>query len=86
MEKMLVGDISRPKGELCSNDGMSLLNGRKHCGERRKCWLPVYSPFSSLFSKAVLFIVIIAVALLFCKGLTLYHTILTFNDPEKESF
>ena len=25
--------------------------GRKHCGKRRKCWLPAFSPFSTMFSK-----------------------------------
>ena len=23
---------------------------RKHCGERTKCWLPAFSPFSAIFS------------------------------------
>ena len=25
---------------------------RKHCGKRRKCWLPAFSPFPTLFSNA----------------------------------
>ena len=25
--------------------------GRKHCGKRRKCWLPAFSPFLTMFSK-----------------------------------
>ena len=25
----------------------------KHCGKRRKCWLPAFSPFPTMFSKAV---------------------------------
>ena len=25
--------------------------GQKHCGKRRKCWLPAFSPFSTMFSK-----------------------------------
>ena len=25
--------------------------GRKNCGKRRKCWLPAFSPFLSMFSK-----------------------------------
>ena len=25
--------------------------GRKHCGKRRKCWLPAFSPFPTMFSK-----------------------------------
>ena len=27
----------------------------KHCGKRRKCWLPAFSPFGTMFSKALLF-------------------------------
>ena len=26
--------------------------GGKHCGKRRKCWLPAFSPFPTMFSKA----------------------------------
>ena len=25
---------------------------RKHCGKKRKCWLPAFSPFPTMFSKA----------------------------------
>ena len=25
--------------------------GRTHCGKRRKCWLPAFSPFPTMFSK-----------------------------------
>ena len=25
---------------------------RKHCGKMRKCWLPAFSPFPTIFSKA----------------------------------
>ena len=28
---------------------------RKHCGKRRECWLPAFSPFSTMFSKGFLF-------------------------------
>ena len=28
---------------------------RKHCGKGRKCWLPAFSPFLTVFSKALLF-------------------------------
>ena len=31
---------------------------RKHCGERRKCWLPAFSPFPTMFSKALVYRVI----------------------------
>ena len=35
------------KGE---NAGNQLFT--KHCGKRRKCWLPAFSPFPTMFSKA----------------------------------
>ena len=32
---------------------ISLLDkSRKYCGERRKCWLPAFSSFPTVFSKA----------------------------------
>ena len=31
---------------ICVPDGV-----KTHCGKRRKCWLPAFSPFSSMFSK-----------------------------------
>ena len=30
----------------------ALGRGRKHCGKRRKCWLPAFSPFPTMFSQA----------------------------------
>ena len=27
--------------------------GRKHCGKRRKCWLPAFSPYLTMFSKGL---------------------------------
>ena len=27
---------------------------RKHCGKRRKCWLPAFSPFPTIFFKRLL--------------------------------
>ena len=27
------------------------LGKRRHCGKRRKCWLPAFSPFLTMFSK-----------------------------------
>ena len=32
--------------------------GKKHCGQRRKCWLPAFSPFSPVFSKSFFFRVV----------------------------
>ena len=31
---------------------------RKHCGKRKKCWLPAFSPFLTMFSKECFFKVI----------------------------
>ena len=31
---------------------------RKHCGIRRKCWLPVFSPFPTMFSRVSCFRVV----------------------------
>ena len=30
----------------------------KHCGKKRKCWLPAFSPFPTMFSKGFFFRVI----------------------------
>ena len=34
------------------------VKGRKRCGKRRKCWLPAFSPFLTLFSKGFLYRVV----------------------------
>ena len=34
------------------------MKGRKHCGKRRKCWSPAFSPFPTMFSKAYFFRVV----------------------------
>ena len=31
---------------------------RKHCGKRRKCWLPAFSPFPTMFSKDFIYRVV----------------------------
>ena len=33
--------------------GLGMAEIRKHCEKRRKCWLPAFSPFPIMFSKAV---------------------------------
>ena len=33
------------KIEICFGEG------RKHCGKRRKCWLPALSPFPNVFER-----------------------------------
>ena len=32
----------------------------KHCGKKRKCWLPAFSPFTTMFSKALFLRVIMS--------------------------
>ena len=34
---------------------ISISDGGKHCGKRRKCWLPAFSPFLTMFSNALFF-------------------------------
>ena len=48
-----------PSKSLSSGNGLKkikicVLKGRKHCWERKKCWLPVhaFSHFTTMFSKA----------------------------------
>ena len=37
---------------------ISLAKGRKHGGKRRKCWLPAFSSFPTMFSKGFFFKVV----------------------------
>ena len=32
-------------------NGNNISKDRKHCGKRRKCWLPAFSSFPTMFSK-----------------------------------
>ena len=43
--------------------------GRKHCGKRRKCWLPAFSPFLIMFLKPYFFRFITIVAIMSGKEL-----------------
>ena len=43
--KAFAGDISNV------TQNIKLSYDRKHCGKRRKCWLPAFSPFPTMFSK-----------------------------------
>ena len=36
-----------------SNDNSCLSTVRKHCGKWRKCWLPAFSPFPTIFPKCL---------------------------------
>ena len=44
----------RPHNKSGSNIEIHLWQGRKHCWKRRKCWLPAFSPFPTMFSKVLL--------------------------------
>ena len=46
------------KSNVAKNGNICLCQSRKHCGKRRKCWLPVFSPFPTVFSKAAFFTVV----------------------------
>ena len=75
---------------------------RSHCGKRRKRWFPRIFYFSNIVFKRLIFHVHekaalcgnglnalrkdVPTILLFGKGLTLSLTILTFNNPKKQSF
>ena len=45
--------ICRQQKKCDSEIRICLGKGRKHGGKRRKCWLQAFSPFSTMFSKAV---------------------------------
>ena len=64
---------------------ISFGKGRKHCGKRRKCWLPAFSPFPTLFSKRLPFQGRWKSGS--CgKGLTHFHTVMPFDAPGKQAF
>ena len=47
--------ICRQKNKCELNIELKFWKGRKHCGKRRKCWLPAFYPFPTLFSKGLCF-------------------------------
>ena len=44
----------RQRFQCFLNYNFCLRSGRKHYGKRRKCWLPAFSPFSTMFSSLLL--------------------------------
>ena len=44
--------ISRQQNNSDSKIESYVVKSRKHCGKRRKCWLPAFSPSPTMFSKA----------------------------------
>ena len=47
-----IESICRRQNKCNPNIEICFENGRKHCGKRRKCWLPAFSPFPTILSKA----------------------------------
>ena len=41
--------ICRRQNKCDSKTGNCFGNGKKHCGKRRKCWFPAFSPFPTMF-------------------------------------
>ena len=37
---------------------LGIVKGRKQCRKRRKCWLPAFSPFPTMFSNGFFFRVV----------------------------
>ena len=50
--------FAEDKINVVSKIEVCLLKGKKHSGKRRKCWLPAFSLFPTMFSKAFLIRVI----------------------------
>ena len=46
-----IGSICRQQNKCKRKIENCLKKGRKHSGKRRKCWLPAFSPFPTMFSK-----------------------------------
>ena len=50
-----IQSICRRQNNLDSKVKIRVGKSRKHCGKRRKCWLPAFSHFPTRFSKDFLF-------------------------------
>ena len=48
-----IESICRRQFIWSSNDDLCLWLGRTHCGKRKKCWFPAFSPFPTMFSKTL---------------------------------
>ena len=44
-------NICRQQIECDSKSEICFGKAKKHCGKRRKCWSPAFSPFPTIFSK-----------------------------------
>ena len=53
-----IKSICRAQNEYDLKIEISPRKGTKHCGKVRKCWKPAFSPFSTMFSKALFFRVV----------------------------
>ena len=52
-----IESICRPQIKCDSKTEICFGKGRKHCGKKRKCWLPAFSPFPIMFSEGFLRVV-----------------------------
>ena len=43
--------LQTKKKKCDSKAGIYFGKGRKHCGKRRKCWLPAFSPVPTMLSR-----------------------------------
>ena len=50
--------ICRWQNKCDSKIELYFVKGRKHCEKRRKCWLPAFSPFRTMFSRDFLYRVV----------------------------
>ena len=48
-----IESICRRQNKPNSSIVVCVQNDRKHCGKRRKCWLPAFSTFPTMFSKGI---------------------------------
>ena len=53
-----IESICRRQIECDLNDDFCLCKGRKYCWKKRKCWLPAFSSFPTMFSEGFLLKVI----------------------------
>ena len=53
-----IESFCRQQNKCDSKTEICLCKGGKHCGKRRKCWLPACSPCPTMFSKAFIFRVV----------------------------
>ena len=74
--------ICRRQDKCCSSVDFCHSYDRKHCGKSRKCWLPAFSPFPTMFSKGFFLRIVKSRD----REVKSKHIILTCKDPKKKPF